>query len=364
MADTSHNPVAPPSGSSGGARGTALTPANRFEQLHVEPDPDTQETTADESVSPRTQFFVDASESVLTANDSPDVDFAMGLNPYRGCEHGCAYCYARPFHEYLGWNSGIDFESRILVKTRAPSLLRDELAAARWIPQVVGMSGVTDCYQPAERHFQLTRECLRVFAEFRNPVGIITKNALISRDLDVLAELARWKAVAVHITLTTLDTELSGRLEPRAARPNLRLRVIRDLANAGVPVSVLIAPVIPGLTDHEIPALLAAAAEAGAQRAGYILLRLPHAVKDIFIDWLDRHAPTRKERVLSRIRDLRGGQLNVSSWGQRMKGEGIFAEQIHALFNASARRAGLNRARIELSVEHFRRPGGVQLNLL
>lgn len=334
-------------------RGTRINPPNRFESLRYEADPD---LSAEEQPAPATQFYADASQSILTPNDSPDVGFDVGLNCYRGCEHGCAYCFARPFHEYLGWSSGLDFETKILVKQRGPELLREELAHARWVPQPIGMSGVTDCYQPAERHFRLTRQCLEVLAEFRNPVAIITKSHLVTRDLDVLAELARWSCVVVNITLTTLDSDLSGKLEPRAARPEHRLRAIRQLALAGIPVNVLVAPIIPGLTDHEIPTILLAAADAGARRAGKVILRLPYAVKEVFIDWLDHHEPGKKDRVLSRVRDLRGGKLNVWEWGKRMRGEGIFADQIHDLFSVAARRAGLNEEHIVLSTEHFRRP--------
>lgn len=349
-------PPAPPPG-----RGTGLNPPNRFERLHVEADPD---CPPEERPHPRTQFFFDATETVLVPNDSPDVPASMGLNPYRGCEHGCAYCYARPYHEYLGFSSGLDFETKIMVKLRAPELLRRELSSPSWQPQGVAMSGVTDCYQPAERHFRLTRQCLEVFAELRNPVSIITKNHLVTRDCDLLAELARWSCASVAITITSLDAELAGRLEPRAARPEHRLRAIRQLADAGIPVGVMVAPVVPGLTDHEIPAIVEAAAQAGARRAGCLILRLPYSVKDVFTNWLETHYPDRKQRVLSRVRALRGGQLNVTEWGKRMRGEGIFAEQIHHLFNAAVRRAGLNQAPAELSTAHFRRPGGTQLTFL
>jgi DNA repair photolyase len=341
-------------------RGTALNPPNRFERLHLEPDPD---APPEEQPHPRTQFFFDATESILTHNDSPDIPFAVGLNPYRGCEHGCAYCYARPYHDYLGWSSGLEFETKILVKLRAAELLRRELASPKWTPQLIVCSGITDCYQPAERHFRLTRQCLEALLEFRNPVGLITKNFLITRDRDLLAELARWSCAAVTLTITTLDSELAGKLEPRAARPEHRLHAIRLLAEAGVPVGVNVAPIIPGLTDHEMPAILAAAAAAGATRAGYTILRLPYSVKDVFLNWLDIHAPTKKDRVLNRLRSLRGGALNVSTWGQRFSGDGIFAEQIGSLFEVSARRAGLNRGRLEFSTAHFRRPGGVQMSL-
>jgi len=342
-------------------RGAVENPPNRFERLHVERDPD---CPPEEAMDPRTEFYPDQSQSILSHNDSPDLPFRYSINSYRGCEHGCAYCYARPFHEYLGWSSGIDFETRIMVKLRAPELLREALSSPKWEPQPIAMSGVTDCYQPAERKFQLTRGCLKVFAEFRNPVGIVTKNHLVTRDVDLLAELARYGCANVFITVTTLDSDLSGKLEPRASRPAHRLRAIRTLAEAGVPVGVLVAPIIPGLTDHEMPKILEAVAEAGATNAGYVILRLPHAVKQIFSDWLDREEPSKKERVLSRIRDLRDGKLNVSEWGARMKGEGIFAEQIHDLFAVTAKRLGLNQARTPpVSTEHFRPAGGKQLEL-
>jgi len=349
-------------------RGTALNPANRFEPIAVTPDPDFGELDEHgvpiERPHPRTQFFVDGTESLLNHYASPDIGPGWSLNAYRGCEHGCAYCFARPFHEYLGWSSGLDFETKILVKTRAPALLRAELGARQWRPEPIMMSGVTDCYQPAERQFRLTRQCLEVMAEFRQPVGIITKNFLVTRDVDLLAQMARHDCAAVNVSVTSLDADLASRLEPRAARPAHRLRAIRLLADAGVPVNVLVAPVIPGLTDHEIPAILDAAAAAGARRAGYVLLRLPYAVKDIFLQWLETELPSKKDRVLSRLRELRGGKLYDATFGQRMRGEGIFAEQIKQLFAVSARRAGLNRSEIKLSTAHFRRPGGTQLELL
>jgi DNA repair photolyase len=344
-------------------RGTAVNPPNRFEPLILTPDPDFLALDPEERPHPRTQFFTDATASLLTANDSPDIPFTVGLNPYRGCEHGCAYCFARPYHEYLGWSSGLDFETKIMVKTRAPALLREELSSPRWQPQAIAMSGVTDCYQPCERQFRVTRGCLEVCAEFRQPISIVTKNALVTRDIDVLRELARHQATAVYLSVTTLDSALAGQLEPRASRPTARLRAIRELSAAGIPVGVMVAPVIPGLTDHELPAILAAAAAAGATSAGYIVVRLPHAVKEIFQQWLADHAPGKSARVIDRIRQIRGGELNVSEWGKRQKGEGPFADQLRDLFTATARRAGLNQDRHPLSTAAFRRPGGEQLNL-
>ncbi len=342
-------------------RGVAENPGNRFESSRFEPDP---EWEADEERSaPRTQFLPDLSQSIITRNDSPDVGFERSINPYRGCEHGCVYCYARPTHEYLGFSSGLDFETRIMVKERAPALLREAMEKPRWEPGVLVMSGVTDPYQPIERKLKITRECLRVLTEFRNPVAIITKNHLVTRDIDLLGELAAHRAAAAFVSLTTLDPSLARAMEPRTASPEHRLDAVRRLAAAGVPVGVMTAPLVPGLTDHEIPNLLSAAAEAGASFAGYTVLRLPHAVKDLFENWLEHHFPSKKQRVLGRLRELRDGKLNDTRFGSRMRGEGVFAEQIRSLFRVARRRAGLDRAVPELSIEAFRKPGGRQMEL-
>ena len=309
----------------------------------------------------RTVFYRDDTQSVITFNDSPDIPFRAGVSPYRGCEHGCAYCYARPFHEYLGFSAGLDFETKIMVKERAPELLRAELSKKSWRPEPISISGITDVYQPIERRLGLTRRCLEVFAEFRQPVGIVTKNHLIVRDIDHLAELAKWNAVSVCISLTTLDAELAKVLEPRASRPARRLAAIAELSAAGIPVRVLTAPIIPGLNDHEIPALLAAAAEAGARGAGYTIVRLPHAVAPLFEAWLERHVPGQKDKVLGRIRELRGGKLYEAKFGARMRGEGPLAAQIKALFTLAKRKAGLDGRHLgmdesELSTAAFRVP--------
>jgi DNA repair photolyase len=342
------------------ARGAAGNPPNRFEPIHLERD---AEWNPDDDPLPRTRFYRDQSQTIINYNDSPDIGFEASLNVYRGCEHGCIYCYARPTHEYLGFSSGLDFESKIMVKLDAPDLLRRELAAARWKPQVIAMSGVTDPYQPAERRFKLTRACLEVLAEFRNPVGIVTKNHLVTRDLDVLAELARHEAAVVFVSLTTLDTELRKVMEPRTSPPASRLATISALAQAGIPVGILMAPVIPGLNDHEIPQVVKAAAEAGAKFAGRVTLRLPHAVAPLFEQWLGQHFPDRKDKVLNRIRAVRGGKLNDARFGSRMHGEGIFAEQIEAMFDVACRRAGIDGHHVQLSTASFRRPGGAQLTL-
>jgi DNA repair photolyase len=262
-------------------------------------------------------------------------------------------CYARPGHEFLGLSAGLDFETQIFVKEDAPELLRQELLSPRWVPQSVSMSGVTDPYQPVERRLQLTRRCLKVFAEFRNPVGLVTKSALVSRDRDVLGELARYQAAHVFLSVTTLDPDLARVMEPRAATPAARLRTIRELTEAGIPVGVLVAPVIPGLTDHEAPAILRAVRDAGARTAGYVTLRLPFAVKDLFADWLERHFPERKERVLGRLRGVRGGKLNDSTFGRRMRGDGEWADVFSRMFKLLVRRLGLDGRGMELSAAHF-----------
>jgi DNA repair photolyase len=312
---------------------------------------------------PRTFFLRDHSSQIITSNDSPDIGFEHSVNPYRGCEHGCVYCYARPTHEYLGFSAGLDFETKIMVKEDASKLLRKELSAPGWVPKVIALSGVTDPYQPVERRLKLTRGCLAVLAEFRNPVTIVTKNSLVTRDLDLLAELARYRAVAVFISVTTLDTELRKVLEPRTSPPAARLATIGALAKAGIPTGVLVAPVIPGLTDHEIPSILEAAAAAGASFAAHAALRLPYAVAPLFEEWLTRHVPKKKDKILNRIRAMRGGKLNNSEFGLRMRGEGIFAEQIARLFEVACRRTGGLDREPELSTACFRRPGGAQLAL-
>jgi DNA repair photolyase len=339
-------------------RGATGNPPNRFERLHWVPEPD-----APDSGPPATAHRSGPSRSALTRNQSPDLPFDVGLNPYRGCEHGCAYCYARPTHEYLGFSAGLDFETQIVVKEDLPRLLRAELAAPGWRPQVVGISGVTDAYQPLERRLELTRRCLEIFAAFRNPVGIITKNALVARDSDLLSQLAASQAVSVTLSLTTLDSTLHRSMEPRASHPSQRLRAIEALAEAGIPVGAMLGPVIPGLTDHEIPSLVAAAAGAGASFAGYLVLRLPHGVKELFATWLERHFPERKAKVLGRIRELRGGELDDTRFGTRMRGEGHFARQIADLFALSRRRAGLAASPPALSTLHFRNPDADQLSL-
>jgi DNA repair photolyase len=341
-------------------RGAGGNPPNRFEKIHLERAEDWDPA---EDSSPKTQFLRDLSQSIITYNDSPDIPFNASLNVFRGCEHGCSYCYARNTHEYLGFSAGLDFETKIMVKENAPELLRRELSSRKWKPQTLAMSGVTDCYQPIERRLQLTRRCLAVLVEFRNPVSIITKNHLVTRDIDLLRELAAHHAVTVHLSINSLDSELARKLEPRAASPKMRLAAVEALAKAGVPVGVLVAPVIPALNDHEMPAVLAAAKEAGAGWAGTEILRLPLTVAPIFEQWLEQNVPGKKDKVLNRIRALRGGKLNDPRFGSRMRGEGIFADQISQMFHVARRKVGLPEDGPELSTAAFRHPEGAQLGL-
>jgi DNA repair photolyase len=348
----------PPPSSTIRGRGASWSPANRFEKLHVDlTDVDVVDVdlTQEERPRPVTQYFRDGSRSIITRNNSPDVGFETSVNPYRGCEHGCIYCYARPTHEYLGFSAGLDFERKIVVKMNAAELLRAELESPRWKPQTLVMSGVTDPYQPIERKLRITRGCLEVLAQFRNPVAIITKNRLVTRDVDLLRELASYKAVAVNISVTSLDPNLQRVLEPRTSPPTARLEAIEQLRATGIPVGVMVAPIIPGLTDHEVPKILETCAGAGAQFAGYTIVRLPWAVAPLFEHWLDEHFPDRKEKVLARIRHLRGNdRLNNSQWHTRMTGEGVFAEQIASLFEVGCRRAAIGE-RPKLSTVAFRR---------
>ncbi|RMH81454.1 MAG: PA0069 family radical SAM protein [Calditrichaeota bacterium] len=343
-------------------RASAINPPNRFEKLAYIPEED-PEAAAPDGPSVPTEYYRDSSRSLIVYNDSPDVGFRAGINPYRGCEHGCIYCYARPTHEYLGLSCGLDFETKIFVKEDAPELLRKELASKRWKPRPLAISGATDAYQPVERRLQLTRRCLEVLVEFRNPVGIVTKNALVTRDIDLLQELARHRAAAVILTITTLQGELVRKMEPRTSQPLRRLQALRELTAAGIPTGVMIAPVIPGLTDHEIPAIIEQAVQAGAGFAAYVMLRLPHQVKSLFIDWLERHFPDRKEKVLQRLRAIRGGKLNESAFGKRMRGEGVFADQIDQLFKTACRKYGMGLRGPRLSTAAFRRPSERQLTL-
>jgi len=315
----------------------------------------------------RPEVYADATREILSRNDSPDVPFTWSVNPYRGCAHACAYCYARPTHEYLGFGAGTDFETRIVAKLRAPELLRAAFERPSWKGETVAFSGATDAWQPLEASLRLTRGCLEVCAEYANPVAVVTKSALVERDLDLLAGLARMAGARATVTLPFLDPERARALEPWAPSPGRRLQTIRRIADAGVPVGVLLAPVIPGLNDEEVPRVLEAAAAAGARRAGWLLLRLPGSTRTVFEERLRAALPERAGRVLHRIRETRGGGLSDSRFGVRGRGEGEYAASIAALFDLAARRLGLETGACSAEGESpFRRPAraGSQLPLL
>lgn len=346
--------------------GSGIDPPNRFESVVRERDLEHLEWDQEylRSVSTRhVEYVVDDSRSIVSENDSPDVPFRYSLNPYRGCAHGCAYCYARPTHEYLGYNAGLDFETRILVKPDAPKLFCEFLARPGWQPEAITFSGVTDCFQPAEREFRLTRQCLEVARDCRQPIGIVTKNALIVRDLDVLAPMARDNLVHAYLSITTLSAELARDLEPRTSTPAARLQAVRLLAEAGVPVGVMVAPVIPGLNDSEIPSILEQARDAGARTASSVLLRLPLTVEPVFREWLQRARPLEADKVLSRVRQTRSGQLNCSDWGERMTGSGEIADQIQRLLRVFKRKLGLDSPFPALDCSQFRAPGNAPRQL-
>lgn len=340
-------------------RGSQIDPPNRFggphhtpELEHVEHD----QEYLDRLHNRPTEYILDHARTVVTENNSPDVGFRYSINPYRGCSHGCPYCYARQTHEYLGFSAGLDFETKILVKEAAPDLFREFLSREKWRPEPIALSGVTDPYQPAERQFQLTRRCLEVAAEAFQPISIITKNALILRDLDLLGRMAAVDLLHVNMSVTTLDAALARSMEPRTSTPAARLQAIKALRAAGVPVRVLIAPVIPGLNDSEIPALLAAAQEAGAQAAAYTMLRLPLTVAPVFQEWLERTHSTQQTRVEGRIRGVRSGKLNDPAFGTRMSGTGEMARQIADLFRLFARKHDLDGGLPPHDCSRFRPP--------
>lgn len=347
-------------------RGTPINPGNRFERVRLSVlgeflDEEAAEREREGLPAARqlaTTVYRDESRSIINRVDSPDLHFNWTINPYRGCEHGCVYCYARPTHETLGFSCGLDFETKIVAKMDAPEMLARELDAARWNGEPIVMSGVTDPYQPVERRLRITRRCLEAMTERFQPVSIVTKNRLVTRDIDLLARLANVGAAGVGISLTTLDASLAASMEPRASAPRDRLAAMRELSNAGIPVTVMTAPIVPGLNDHEIPALLEAAKEAGASGAGFILLRLPHQVKGVFLDWLERERPERAGRVERAVRETRGGELSDARWTSRFRGEGVRAAQIKATFDMFARRLGLAEGRSRLSSEAFRKLGG------
>ncbi len=333
-------------------RGAVGNPPGRFEVSARERDPEF------EPGRPATEIHRERARAILSENDSPDLPFERALNPYRGCEHGCIYCYARPSHAYLGLSPGLDFETRIVAKINAAERLRATLARPGYRVAPINLGSNTDPYQPVERELRLTRQVLEVLLEHHHPVSIVTKSALIQRDLDLLSALAAENLVIVGISLTTLDNRLAARMEPRATAPHRRLQTIAELAAAGVPVGVFAAPIIPAINDHELERILAAAAERGARFAGYTLIRLPHELKALFREWLEAHCPDRAEHVLSLIRQMRGGRENDSRFFHRLRGEGPYAELLGQRFRLACKRLGLQgRQAIRLDTTLFRRPG-------
>jgi len=345
-------------------RGAGINPGNRFEsvRLHVlgeEIDRQWVERQNEDGSVHRVerQVFIDRTQKIINhVAPTSDVPFDWTLNPYRGCEHGCIYCFARPYHEFLGFSSGLDFETKLMAKPDAARLLRLELASPKWKPEPIVMSAITDIYQPIEHKMRISRQCLEVLAECGQPVTTMTKSALVLRDVDLWSRLAEMNAGRVTITLVTLDADLAQKLEPRASSPNGRLRAIRELTAAGVPVTVNIAPIIPGLTDVELPQILEAVADAGARRAAWVMLRLPYQLKDLFLDWLQRSVhPDRARKVESLIRQVRGGKLYDASRNRR-RGRGPLVDQLAQTFDVFTRKYGLNRDIRPLSTAYFRRP--------
>lgn len=311
-----------------------------------------------EDSGPVTQVLEENVRGILSGNDSPDIGFDLSINPYRGCEHGCVYCYARPTHSYLSLSPGLDFETRIVAKVNAAERLREALAARSYTPGQLNIGSVTDAYQPAERRLRITRALIEVLAEARHPFSIITKSSLVERDIDLIAPMAAQRMAAVYVSITTLDAELARKLEPRAASPQRRLRTIETLASAGVPVGVSVSPVIPFLNEPELERILEAAADAGARSAFSIVLRLPWEVNPLFQQWLQQHVPERAARIMARVREMRGGKDNDSRFGSRMTGQGIWAELLRQRLNKACSRLGLNRQRVELDLSRFRPPVG------
>jgi len=334
-------------------RGTHLNPDNRFENIKIEILDEYLEEMKDEELRPVTQFINDHSKSILSKNDSPDLSFMYSINPYRGCEHGCIYCYARPTHEYLGFSSGLDFETKIMIKKNAPALLEKEFAKKSYQPQVIILSGNTDCYQPVERKLEITRELLKVFLKFKNPVAIITKNSLVERDLDILKELNEMNLIGVTISIPTLDKKIAQVMEPRTATPSRRLLAVENLSKAGIYVNVNVAPVVPGLTDDTIPFVLKSVAEAGAKSAARVVLRLPWQNKELFVNWVNKNFPDRANKILNRVKSLRDGDLYNSDWGKRMSGEGEWADTVRQIFRINCSKYGLNKERNILRTDLF-----------
>jgi DNA repair photolyase len=341
-------------------RGTAWAIAHRFERQSTEACDDgwgwLDQQAAEERVAPETRIIEERVKSILASNDSPDISFDLSVNPYRGCEHGCVYCFARPTHSYLNMSPGLDFETRIIAKVNAAERLREAFASRSYSPLLLNIGSATDAYQPAERKLRITRSVIEVLSECAHPFSLVSKSAGVERDLDLIAPMAARGLAAVYISVTSLDATLSRILEPRAASPQRRLQTIRALAAAGVPVGVSVSPVIPFINEPELERILEAAAEAGATSAFSVVLRLPWEVNPLFQQWLDQHFPDRAARVMARVREMRGGKDYDPRFGSRMRGEGVWAQLLSQRFHKAAARCGLNRQRVELDLTQFRRP--------
>lgn len=337
-------------------RGSASNRSGRFEAYQCEAVDDGWDREAEDPPPLRTTVTIENARSIITRNRSPDLPFDRSINPYRGCEHGCAYCFARPSHAFLGLSPGLDFESRLFAKPDAPALLAKTLAKPGYRPEVIAIGTNTDPYQPIERRWKIMRGVLEVLADFRHPVAITTKSALVTRDIDLLKPLAAHDLVKVYLSVTTLDRKLANSLEPRAPTPERRLAAIRALTEAGIPAGVMVAPIIPGLTDHEINQILAMAAQVGARECGYVLLRLPLEITDLFQEWLALHRPDRARRVMALVRETRGGADYDSRFARRLRGQGPYAEMIRQSFNSAAKRHRFNQRRLPLATRHFRVP--------
>ena len=342
-------------------KGAQINPNNKFDRLSL----DTSDYDGlDEPLlteRPLTQIFIEHPKKIISEFNSPDVPAGYSINPYQGCEHGCVYCYARESHQYWGFSAGLDFESKIIVKKNAPELLKATFQKKSYKPKTIMLSGNTDCYQPLEKKFGITQKLLQIMLEHRNPVGIITKNGLIQRDLDILTEMAKLNLVQVIFSITTLDEDLRRRLEPRTASATKKFSVMEKLSDAGIPTGIMTAPIIPGLNHHEIPELLKRASEAGARMAGYTVVRLNGEIETIFTDWLEKNFPDRKDRVLNQIRELHGGSLQDRRFGKRMVGEGEYSRIIKRLFEVSKSQYFANKEPVKLDASNFRRSGAWEL---
>jgi len=366
--DLSSAPVQAPALAQVNARGRGVSSnqTGRFEAFKRFGFDDGWARDDDDLPALKTHVTAEIARSIIARNTSPDISFDRSINPYRGCEHGCSYCYARPSHAYLGLSAGLDFESRLFAKTNAVELLRKELGAKGYEPATIALGANTDPYQPIERQYRLTREILKVLNETSHPVGIVTKSALVTRDIDILKPMAERGLVKVALSITTLDHKLSRQMEPRASTPGKRLQALELLSAAGIPTVVMTAPIIPAINDMEIEKLLGAAQAAGAREAGYVLLRLPHELRNLFTEWLEREFPDRAKHVMNLVRDIRGGRENDPRFGSRMTGRGPYAWQIGRRFKLACRRLGLNKSKLKLRADLFERPiqAGEQLSLL